>query len=117
MPGPIRYSHYIIGSAKTNLDLEEFVNEDDALFAGGAMVAAGSLAALHYFPWWRKLRRTDAYIVGTLAVLLGQGVYLRFSRQWFRLCLIAIAGGTAVLGAYEHDRRRRKRANALANGI
>jgi len=87
------------------------VNDDDTLFIGGALTTAATLGTMHWFPWWRgHLKRVHAYILGVLAILLGQGIYMRFNRQWWRLCLIAIAGGVVVLGAYDHDATRRERA-------
>lgn len=78
-------------------------SEPNGTLAAGILTTAGLLAAGHWFPWWRRLSRLQAYTYGTLAILLGQGVCERFSRRWLRHCLIAGSGGAVVIAAYLYD--------------
>ena len=79
------------------------MNTDDTLLAAGCATTAATLAAGHWYKWWRDLSRLQAYTFGTLAILIGQGIYMRFNRRWFKLCLIAATGGAVVIAAYQHD--------------
>jgi len=90
------------------------MNKNNLLTVAGAMTTCGLLAAGHWFPWWQRLTRPQAYIYGTVAILLGQGVCERFSRHWLRLCLIASTGGVTVLGAYAYDHLANAHARTLA---
>ena len=92
------------------------MNADDALLAGGAGFTAAALAAGHWYHWYHDLSRLEAYSFGTAAILLGQGIYMRFNRRWVRLCLIAATGGAVVIAAYQHDRSRNAQINKRAAG-
>lgn len=72
-------------------------------FIGGLATTAALLAALHWFPWRRRLTRVEAYTLGTLAILVGQGVYLGFGRGWLELAAFAAVGGAIVSAAYLYD--------------
>jgi hypothetical protein len=80
-------------------------------------ITALVLAVQHWFPWWRKLRRLEAYTLGTAAVLAGQGVYLGFNRAWRKLALIAGLGGLVVFGAYLYDWCANQRARRTAGVV
>ena len=92
------------------------MNEDDVLLVGGAFATAGILSAEHWGPWWRELDPPEAYILGTLAIWLGQGVHGRFDRRWLRNGIIAAIGGAVVIGAYYLDGKRRARTRAQVAG-
>ena len=75
----------------------------------GALLAAG-----HWFPWWHPLDRLGAYIYGCWAILLGQGVYLKFDRRWLKLCAFVGLAGLVVGGAYWYDELAGDRAKRIA---
>lgn len=76
---------------------------DPMRFIGGLATTMALLAALHWAPWRRRLTRIEAYILGTLAILAGQGIYLGFSQAWIELATFAVAAGLIVGGAYLYD--------------
>ena len=60
----------------------------------------------HWFPWWRKLHRIEAYILGVGAILIGQGVWLlKEGRQaeWLELVTFCAVSGAAVGLSYGVD--------------
>ena len=92
------------------------MKEDNVLFVGGALATAGILSAEHWGPWWRDLDPPEAYILGTLAIWIGQGIHDRFDRRWLRNGVIAAVGGAVVISAYYLDHKRRRRSQTVAGG-
>ena len=65
------------------------MDDHEALFVAGCAATGATLAAGHFFRWWKPLGRLTAYAFGCVAILLGQGVLLKFNKTWRRLCAIA----------------------------
>lgn len=85
-----------------------------ARYVGGLATTGALLAAGHYFAWWKPLPRLAAYAFGVASILLGQGVFLRFNRQWRALCSFAMIGGGVVTGAHLYDTIARGIVNSRA---
>jgi uncharacterized membrane protein len=62
------------------------------------------LALQHWFPWPRRLKRLEAYAIGTATVWLGVGMTLGWSPLFWKLLLIPVAGGAGVAIGYAIDR-------------
>ena len=62
------------------------------------------LALQHWFPWPRKLKRLEAYTIGTATVWLGVGMALQWSPLFWRLAVIPVAGGIGVAIGYAVDK-------------
>jgi len=91
-------------------------DNDHALLTAGTLTTCGLLAAGHWFPWWRKLNRIQAYVYGVLAILVGQGLYMRWDQRWRKAALIACAAGTTVVSAYLYDTMANHTAMVAAGG-
>jgi len=95
------------------------LNDEHTRFLAGCATTGAVLAAGHWLPWWRPLGKLAAYVYGCAAILLGQGILLKFNRTWRNLCVIVCVAGGVVYGAYEYDshatRRALERAQHLRN--
>ena len=80
----------------------------------GLATTSAILAAGHWFPWWQPLGRLGAYAYGCVAILLGQGIFMRFNRQWKKLSLFVAVAGSVVGIAYWYDEMAGERARRLA---
>jgi hypothetical protein len=91
---------------------------DEVRFNAGLAVTGLALSSGHWFPWWKRLTRKQAYVIGSLAILLGQGFYLGFNKVWRRLAAFVLLAGIVVQGAYLYDElaNARARARALVGG-
>jgi hypothetical protein len=87
---------------------------NEARFFGGLALTAALLAALHWFPWFRKLHRLEAYSLGTASIVAGQGVYLGFDARWRKLTAFSIIGGLVVYWAWLYDGIANQHARQLA---
>ena len=96
--------------------MEREMDSDELRLVGGLALTGTFLAAQHWFPAWRKLHRLEAYTLGTLAICLGQGLYLGFNRTWRRLMMMVVTGGAVVYGAYVYDALANRRAVEWAGG-
>jgi len=96
--------------------MEKRLTDENARLVGGMALTSSLLAAGHYFRWWIPLDLIGAYTYGVASILAGQGVYLKFNRQWRRLCAFAAVGGSIVTGAYLYDVSANRRAKRLARG-
>jgi hypothetical protein len=79
------------------------LNDDDTRFVAGCLATGGILAAGHNWPFWRPLGRIGAYTFGCVAILIGQGILMKFNRDWRRLCVVVLVGGSVVYGSYWYD--------------
>jgi hypothetical protein len=57
----------------------------------------------HWLPWPRRLRRLEAYTIGTATVWIGVGVALEFAPLFWQLLVIPVAGGIGVAIGYAYD--------------
>jgi len=92
------------------------LDDENARLVAGSIATGGVLAAGHWFPWWKPLGPIGAYTYGVLAILLGQGIVLKFNRAWRKTCAVACAAGAVVCGAYVYDWLSRLAAHRLATG-
>ena len=65
----------------------------------------------HWFPWGRKLKRTEAYSYGIVAIMLPYSA-LCFAFEWYIpmiacWCIVA-AAGIGTLGAWHYDDHQKK---------
>jgi hypothetical protein len=96
--------------------LEQNVKESEELrYIAGLTVTGSLLAAEHWFPWWRKLHRLEAYTLGVLAILLGQGIWLKFDQRWRRSAAFAAIAGAVVYAAWGYDTIANARARMGAD--
>jgi len=71
----------------------------------------------HWFPWFKKLSRVQAYVYGVASILVGQAIWFGpLSAIFLQVAAFCVAGGGAVVAAYGYDalanrwaRRRVKR--------
>ena len=94
----------------------KLLNDENARLLAGCATTGAILAAGHHWPWWRPLNRLAAYTFGCGAILLGQGIPLKFNKQWRRLCAIVVTAGGVVVGTYLLDARATLRARHHATG-
>jgi hypothetical protein len=90
--------------------------ETGVRFFGGLGLTCALLAAMHWFPWFHEIDRVTAYVLGTSAILVGQGVYLGFDDRWKEMCSFSLLGGLVVILAYRYDEHANERVNRLAGG-
>jgi hypothetical protein len=81
----------------------ERMNNDMVRIIAGVVTAAGVLAAQHWFPYWRPLKKLEAYTLGTATLLLGGGIATGFSADWRRIAIVTAVGGLTVIGAHRFD--------------
>lgn len=79
------------------------MNDEQARAVAGCATTGAILAAGHWLPWWRDLSKLAAYAFGCIAILIGQGIILKFNREWRRMCAVVLAGGAVVYGSYWYD--------------
>ena len=76
-----------------------------SLYAGTGLTVLLLLVG-HWFPWPRPLSRLWAYAYGVGSILAGLAVWLLVSGQYvvmLGVALVAVAGGVAVVVAYQID--------------
>ena len=88
------------------------LNDEDTRFTAGCLATAATLAAGHNWPFWKPLGKIGAYAFGCIAILIGQGILLKFNRTWRRMCVIVLVGGGVVYASYWYDAL----ANVIARG-
>lgn len=76
---------------------------DQWRLASGLTVAGLGYLAQHWFPWPRKLRRLEAYAIGTLTLWIGMAIWRAPSREFWLSCAFPLVAGLAVGGAYAYD--------------
>ena len=75
----------------------------DTWYIGMAVTGLG-MAVLHWFPWPRKLRRLEAYALGTGSVLLGQFLWLGWCDTFLLLAAFPLAAGIVTALGWWYDR-------------
>lgn len=86
-----------------------------------ALLSGISQLAAHYIPWQRilrrELRRTEAYVIGVVLMMIPVSVWLVLQQDWRVLlalwCVIATSG-LNVIGAYALDGYLHTREQAQA---
>lgn len=75
-----------------------------------AVISGVAQLAAHYIPWkqilHRKLKRTEAYIVGVLLMMVPFSVWLGVLGLWrvlLGLWIVIVTSGGLVIGAYALD--------------
>lgn len=74
------------------------------MFLVGLVITVLLLLVGHWFPWFKRLTRIQAYVYGTLSILVGQAVWLGLQSVIFwQVAAFAVLGGSAVWAAYQYD--------------
>jgi len=95
----------------------QHLDDHEALFVAGCAATGATLAAGHFFRWWKPLGRLTAYAFGCVAILLGQGVLLKFNKTWRRLCAIVGVAGATVGGSYLYDFLSSETSESIARSL
>ncbi len=70
-------------------------------FIFGLSVTALSLAALHWFPYWRRLHQIGNYVLGVLAIFIGISIW--GDTDMIRVWAFPIVAGATVALCYGVD--------------
>lgn len=68
--------------------------------------------ALHWFRWWRRLRRLEAYTIGVGTLFAAIAIWMGLTRQFLLLCAYPVAAGLSVGFSYLADLVAHWRARA-----
>jgi hypothetical protein len=86
-----------------------------------ALLSGISQLAAHYIPWQRilrrQLKRTEAYVIGVVLMMIPVSVWLVLQQDWqvlLALWCVVTASGLAVMGAYALDGYLHTREQAQA---